>query len=50
MEKEDLISKIYLELSDATYIEDTVSKDEFVDIVSKILYDYVVISRAYIIQ
>lgn len=50
MGKEDLISKIYLELSDATYIEDTVSKDEFVDIVSKILYDYVVIPRAYIIQ
>ena len=31
MEKEDLISKIYLKLSDATYIEDTVNKDEFVD-------------------
>lgn len=50
MEKEDLISKIYLKLSDVTYIEDTVSKDEFVDIVSKILYDYVVIPKAYIVQ
>ena len=50
MKKEDLVSEMYLKLSDLTYIEDTVSKDEFVDIVSKILYDYVVIPKAYIVQ
>ncbi len=50
MEKEDLVNEMYLKLSDLTYIEDIVNKDEFVDIVSKILHDYVVIPKAYIIQ
>ena len=50
MSKDQLIKALYSQLSDTTDMADLVSESVFVEITKSVLYDYVLIPEASIIQ
>ena len=50
MKKDDLLRDLYLKLSDQTDMADFVGEDDFIEIAQKVLYDYVLIPEASIVQ
>jgi hypothetical protein len=48
--KDDLIKEIYLRVSDETDMGDFVKEEDFVAVVRRVLYDYVLVSEASIVH
>ena len=48
--KDDLIKEIYLRVSDETDMGDLVKEEDFVAVVRRVLYDYILVSEASIVH